>query len=152
MRVYVDCTNATSLRPGSVSDLMKKYGVTGFPAVLFLHPDSTVLKALAGKRDADEYLREMASIAEPWRPERRLPEAMQGLGELRGWFEKRVERLGDDDIQVRESATNELESLRDALDAALRFGLDTKDPERRERIRAVLREPERIPDPDPVQR
>jgi len=69
VRVYVDCTVASSLRKDCVSDLMKKYGVTGFPTVLFLGPDGAVLKKMCGNCDPAEFLEAMSAIGGPWRPE-----------------------------------------------------------------------------------
>ena len=88
--------------------------------------------------EGEEYLKLMAKFGAPFRPERRLGRALAGVGDLRAWIEARVERLGDGDVQVREQATSELASLREALDATLRLAQDTDDPERRERILAIL--------------
>lgn len=137
--VYVDCTSSTGIRRELRDEMMRKHGVRGYPTVVFLAPDGVVLKRMCGNCGAEEFLAEMAAIAAPWRIDRRLPRALEEVGDLRGWIEARVEKLGDADVEVRERATAELQALRDALDAALRLGQEGADPERRERIRAILR-------------
>ncbi len=130
--------------------LMKQLGARGFPTVVFLGPDGSIIQRTSGAAPAESWLQAMRPIAKRFSEDAR---AARGLAKLDDeqrdrWIEERIAALGDDDWARRERATSELSALRrsgepalaglrKALERELEAVRDSDDAEVRARLRVL---------------
>lgn len=146
VRIMVCCPKGAT----EPTQLMTKYGAESGPTIVYLDAKGVVIGRLTGlqrPQDVEESMRRIAARAIPGLL---LAELVAGFGREGARIRRTIERLGDDDIQVRDRASAELKRLKEALDAALQLAELSDDAEIRARASSLLRRPKSEPVVVPV--
>jgi len=136
VRIYVDGTKKTD--EGRAR--MARHGVSGFPTVVFLDADGRELDRFCGLRSPDFVAGKMAAILEQHPGDEQWKHLLARKGEPWDSVRALLVRLGDYDLDKRDSAAKDLLELQRFLRMALRMSEQSADPEVRARARRLAGE------------
>ena len=127
VRVMINCTADCKEMKATPETrrLMKKYGVTGWPTVVFLDPKGEIIDRFVSCKQPGPAEEQMKRIARRFTaskaPKAKAPKAPKATpddGPWR-WISKRLKQLQSKDAETRRRAAADLARLKQALDAAV---------------------------------